>query len=89
MSRAHRQGSLVATNKKPVVLATRRIADAFGPVPIQFAGQAVMKRNPACAPFEGLDEKHCRSRIHIAHAEAERLSKVDARAVQGEHERSV
>ena len=89
VGRVDRQSSLIDADEEPSLRPTRRVANTLGQVPVQLTREGSMKRNPSGSPLESLNKQDPGSRIHIAHAEAERLSKADARAVQGEHERSV
>jgi hypothetical protein len=73
------------TRQESRLRASRRIFRPLNQEPAQFAGERAMERNPSGSSLECLDEEHTCTRIHIAHAEAQRFSEAETGAIEDEH----
>src|SRR5579863_7254639 len=82
---ADRQPAAIDTDEESSLRASRRIFRPLNQEPVQFAGERAMERNPSGSPLECFDEKNTRTRIHIAHAEAQRFSEAEAGAIEDQH----
>jgi hypothetical protein len=85
MGGANRQPAAIDTDEESSLRASRRIFRPLNQEPVQFAGERAMERNPSGSSLECLDEKNTRTRIHIAHAEAQRFSEAEAGAVEDQY----
>src|ERR1017187_2240114 len=61
-----------------------RILQAVCKISIQLSAQRAMKRNPPGTSLESLDKENARAGVYIAHAQAKRFTKTEARAVEDE-----